>query len=1043
MDISHLNKQQQLAVCSTEGKVRVIAGAGTGKTLVLVNRYAYLVNVLGIDPRNILCLTFTNKAAREMRNRLTDMFGIDIKDSFVGTLHGFCLNFIRENYAQIGLSEGFTVMDREDCVDLAKEILKEKRCAKSFVNEISDWKYSIKNDYITVINNARNQGKGDSFADPKCQFVCRQQEMNMADYDDLLLYTHHIIMSNTGICQEWSDKFDYIMVDEAQDCSIVDWNIINKLSIASGNLFVVGDPDQCIYQWRGAAPRYLVEFKPDIDVVLNENHRSTQNILDVANDVISHNNMRIPKDMFSLTNKGAKPKFYCLQNDNEEGEEIARLIEKEHKNVSFNKMAILYRNSSVSNHIERSLISAKIPYTIWGGVRFYERREIKDILAYLRLITSKDDLSFKRVINVPSRHIGPVSLNKIIQTASEHNVCLLDALPYVVLEMDKKKSLIRFKDDINDLIRLSSTESIVDLISKIVEMFQLKEWYESDEDRIENIEELKRSAVLYMDEMKNQNKQFDLEGFLQDISLYSNVDHEFTNDTVRLMTIHQSKGLEFSCVFLSGLTDGILPSIRAIEEFGYIGMEEERRLMYVALTRAKSKLYLTCAKGFSYYGEKKISRFISEIDQRHLIANTILDDVNNSGEINYTFGVSDVRFIHKPTQTNFSFADNKFLLYEKGDIVRHYKYGVCEFDKYIDNQRCIIIQSSRPINVMIWHLFKVNKDDYNFINGQLVSSELGICKYIIDIDALMCLIEHNGYEYSINKYTLQKVDENSFFKCHRKYSAGDIIQYRNIFGEVAKCELGGIVLHINNNVENDVTLPITTQGIRLVMHPFINKTYWTNDDVELRYLVYRRTEKDEKGILIIGEDENGNERKLRPSSFLSSRYLVLKKNLSLLKKIYEKISKLNALISSNSSQFTKLNNPFIQLDTSQEGDIIRVGTKHFIFVTKKNDNLVCKKLYSQKQLLLTDCNNVEIVAHHYDSMFYKSKNLYYYFDGFRVVGSHLQLAGVIIERGRCKPSYVDIRKINKNNMEVCSEKDFWENCKDKVGYVTYRFKIKK
>ena len=345
MDISHLNKQQQLAVCSTEGKVRVIAGAGTGKTLVLVNRYAYLVNVLGIDPHNILCLTFTNKAAQEMRKRLTDMFGIDIKDSFVGTLHGFCLNFLRENYAQAGLSEGFTVMDREDGLALAKEVLEEMRGARSFVYEISNWKYSIKNDYITIINNARKQGKSDSFSNPKCQFVYRQQEMNMADYDDLLLYTHHILMSNEDICHEWSDKFDYIMVDEAQDCSIVDWNIINKLSFASGNLFVVGDPDQCIYQWRGAAPRYLVEFKSDIDVIINENYRSTQSILNVANDVISNNKLRVPKKLFSIKNEGTKPELFYIQNETKEGEKIAHLIEKEHKIVPYNKMAILYRNS--------------------------------------------------------------------------------------------------------------------------------------------------------------------------------------------------------------------------------------------------------------------------------------------------------------------------------------------------------------------------------------------------------------------------------------------------------------------------------------------------------------------------------------------------------------------------------------------------------------------------------------------------------------------------------------------------------------------------
>ena len=1041
MDISHLNKQQQSAVSSTEGKVRVIAGAGTGKTLVLVNRYAYLVNVLGIDPHNILCLTFTNKAAQEMRNRLSEMFGIDIKGSFVGTLHGFCLNFLRENYAQVGLSDGFTVMDREDCMALAKEVLKEKRGAKSFVYEISDWKYSIKNDYIKIISNARKQGKGDSFSNPKCQFVCRQQEMNMADYDDLLLYTYSILMSNKEICQDWSEKFDYIMVDEAQDCSMVDWSIINKLSSVSGNLFVVGDPDQCIYQWRGAAPRYLVEFIPDVDVILNENYRSTQSILNVANDVISHNKMRVPKDLFSLKDEGAKPELFYLQNANKEGEEIARLIEKEHKIVPYNKMAILYRNSSVSNHIERALISAKIPYTIWGGVRFYERREIKDILAYLRLITSKDDLAFKRVINVPSRHLGPVSLNKIIQTASNHNICLFDALPYVDLKMDKKKSLIKFKDDINDLVRLSCTESIAELISKIVEIFQLNEWYENDEDRIENIEELKRSAVLYMIEMKKQNKEFGLKGFLQDISLYTNVDNEFTNDTIRLMTIHQSKGLEFPCVFLCGLTDVVLPSMRTIEESGNIGMEEERRLMYVALTRAKSKLYLTCAKGFSYYGEMNPSRFLNEINQKHLDIHMDIEDKNTTSGI--TYGISNVGHIQKSVQTNISIINNIFGPYKHGDIVKHYKYGICEFDKYIDSQRCTIVQRTRPINVMVGQLFRINKDNYNFIKGQYVECPgLGVCRYVRDLYALTCIVEHNGHECSVNKYNLQKVDENNFFKYYRKYFAGDIIKYENIFGEVSKCEIGGIKLHLNNNSEDDITLPVATQGIRLVMHPSTNKTYWANDNDELRILAYRKTEKDENGIWIIGEDEKGDEIKLRPSTFLSSNYMVLKKDLALLKKIYEKISKLNVLINSNTSHFSILNDPFKKLDTPQEGDIIRIGTKHYIFIAMRERKLVCKKLSSQKQQLEVTCENMEIVARPNDSMFYKDQNKYYYFNGFRVVGSHLQLAGVIIERGKCKPSYVDIRKISMNNMEICSEKDFWENCKDKVGYVTYRFKIK-
>ena len=343
---------------------------------------------------------------------------------------------------------------------------------------------------------------------------------------------------------------------------------------------------------------------------------------------------------------------------------------------------------------------------------------------------------------------------------------------------------------------------------------------------------------------------------------------------------------------------------------------------------------------------------------------------------------------------------------------------------------------------MVGHLSIINKENYNFIKGQYVECPgLGVCRYVRDLYALTCIVEHNGHERSVSKYNLQKVDENSFFMYYRKYFAGDIIKYENIFGEVSKCDIGGIKLHLNNNIEDDITLSVTTQGIRLIMHPSINKTYWANDNDKLRILTYSKTEKDKNGIWIVGKDEKGNEIKLHPSTFLSSNYMVLKKDITLLKRIYEKISKLNVLISSNPSQFSKLNDPFKKIDSPQEGDIIRIGTKHYVFISMEDGKMVCKKLSTQKQQLEISYENIEIVARPNDNMFYKDKNKYYYFDGFRVVGSHLQIAGVIIERSKCKPSYVDIRKISMNTMEVCSEKAFWEHCKDKVGYIIYRFKI--
>lgn len=618
MDVSFLNTQQQLAVQTTEGKVRVIAGAGTGKTLVLVSRYAYIINELGVDSHNVLCLTFTNKAAKEMRIRLFERFGINISDSFVGTLHGFCLNFLKENYAEVGLAKDFSVMDREDSMALAKEVLNGKRGAKSFINEISDWKHSIKQDYLTIIDNARKQGKDNSFSNPKCQFVSRQQKLNMVDYDDLILYTYSILINNKGICYKWAEKFNYVMVDEAQDCSFVDWEIIYMLSSVSGNLFVVGDPDQCIYQWRGAAPRFLVDFKSDVDIVLNENYRSNQNILDAANDIISHNEMRIPKDLFSHIGEGVKPIFYYEQDEAKEGEKVVSLILGEHKSYSYQQMAILYRNSSVSRNLERALIRHKIPYKIWGGVRFYERREIKDILSYLRLVALKDDLALERIINVPSRHLGPVSLEKIKQTAQKRKVSLFDALSLVKLTGERQDCMAKFKNDIIELMECSKSESIVELINKVVDKFQLKDWYDNDDERIENIKELVHSAMLYVENMQKQNNNAGLKSFLQDVALYTNIDQEFDKESVRLMTIHQAKGLEFPCVFVCGLTDGVLPSRRTLEESGKLGLEEERRLMYVALTRAKDKLYLTDSKGFSFYGEKGRSRFIGEVKKEHL-----------------------------------------------------------------------------------------------------------------------------------------------------------------------------------------------------------------------------------------------------------------------------------------------------------------------------------------------------------------------------------------------------------------------------------------
>lgn len=1028
MDISHLNKQQQLAVCSTEGKVRVIAGAGTGKTLVLVNRYAYIVNELGVDPNHVLCLTFTNKAAKEMRIRLADKFRINIKDSYMGTLHGFCLKFLRENYAEAGLSPHFLVMDREDCISLAKDIIKGKRGAKGFVYEVSEWKYSIYNEYLSIINNARKQGKDNSFSNPIRQFVSRQQELNMLDYDDLILYTYSILRSNKEIECKWAEKFDYIMVDEAQDCSFIDWAIINHISSASGNLFVVGDPDQCIYQWRGAAPKYLVDFKPNTDIVLNENYRSTQSILDVANDIIACNKMRVPKNLYSTIGNSPIPTYFYLQDDIKEGKKIASTILEEHKNIEYGQMAVLYRNSSVSHKIERALINAKIPYTIWGGVRFYERKEIKDILCYLRLITSKENLAFNRIVNVPSRHIGPVSFDVINKVAKEHNTNLFDAISFVNLSGERQKNLVEFQKNINDLIECANKISVTELIGLIVEKFHLNEWYGNEKERLDNIDELKHSAKLYVDEMKKQNKPYSLNSFLQDVSLYTNIDQDFTNDAVRLMTIHQSKGLEFSCVFVCGLTECILPSRRTLEESGEMGLEEERRLMYVALTRAREKLYLTASRGYSYYGENRQSRFISEIRQEHL---TIYADNEST---------KNESCAHKKVGQDI-LTNSIFGPYDKGDVVRHYKYGVCIFDRYIDDNRCIIIQNDKPMDVIVYHLFKINKANYNFVEGQWVEDDkYGRGMFIRDVDALSCIIRSNGQEYYVPKYGLSKVNINDLSKNSKRFKKGDVVKYNNTYIEVYESCKEGMKYHVDDNPKHDGLMQKSECAIRLIMSPVKDCIYWHKDNNVLNLFAYKETTRDSNGILFVGENVNGEKMILTAEDFCKSKYTILKQNVSVLKAIYAKISDEEKRIVKASDEI--INNPLLKSDAILKGDIIKIGNRYFSFLTLEKGKIYCKKLSTNKEFVFSETTSLEIIARPYANMFYKSKNKYFYFNGFRTFASNLCFYGVSVERGKCTTSYIGISQIERKGFSPCSEKEFWENCKDKVGYVTYRYNIK-
>lgn len=630
-----LNTKQQIATETTEGRVKVVAGAGSGKTLVLVHRYAFLVNELGIDPNNILCMTFTNKAASEMKTRIGRLTDSANVNDFVCTIHGFCVKFLRSEIFRIGFPKGFSVIDEADATVIAKQVMEEygldrtKMTAKQFLANVASVKEQ--KEYVGELmvpqllggeKNMQQLASGEMMAtgyeQPFLAFIHRQLKSFALDFSDLINFTIYILKNYEEARSLWQDRLNYIMVDEAQDCNDRDWTIVEILSRKYNNLFIVGDPDQCIYEWRGARPKAFVDFYADSEIILNENYRSTPNILDVANSIISHNRVRIAKDLFTQHDSGRIVMHYHGKSDEDEAEWTARQIGKMLKEgANPDDFAILYRAAYLSRPIEQALMREKIKYTMWGGTRFFERKEIKDAIAYLKLLVTGDDLSFMRIINYPSRKFGKFSLQKLQTIADEHNQPLLTALRMNISTKDFNKAPLRnflsLLDDA-DLFRL--THSISDLFDYMLNNSGLIDELRADEDeeRLENVMELASAIEFYETEHKD-DEDLSLEKYLQDIALYTNADYRKDGAAVKLMTVHQSKGLEFPYVFVGGLTEGIFPNHRAIRERRKTAEEEERRLMYVAVTRAERALFLTESEGFcnAIKGAKFPSRFLTEI----------------------------------------------------------------------------------------------------------------------------------------------------------------------------------------------------------------------------------------------------------------------------------------------------------------------------------------------------------------------------------------------------------------------------------------------
>ena len=657
-----LNEQQKLTVQTTEGYVRVIAGAGTGKTKTLVHRFAYIVNELGVSPSNILCVTFTNKAAQEMKSRLRKLVDFSNVTDLICTYHGLCVKILREDIYRLGYPTQFIIADSEDQKALLKEVFEklniksDRTNYKKVSSKIKYWKQYKKYivEYISTfnkqkqtefINSAKNLNK-EELLNWQCfiEYLNLQKKGFILDFDDLIQFALYLLQQFPEVLQKWQNKLDYIMVDETQDNSTTQWELVDLLQGTHKNLFVVGDPDQCIYEWRGASPTGLISFEdnysPCQTIILNRNYRSSPNILDVANSVISKNENRVPKDLYTTKEMSNKVTHFHGKTEDEEGDYIAKTILKHTENGNkLSDFAILYRSSSISRYIEQALVKNKLSYMVYGGIRFFERKVIKDILSYLRMLDSADDISFKRVINLPSRKLGKVFLSSLQEIADSEKRTLYETLRNHINEPQFNKTgaknFIKLIENTKKQVRLKSLSDIANLI--FVES-GLEKIYrnEGDQDRLDNINELMSSIKLYENDNTNED-DLSLMKYLQDIALYTNLDYKKDSDFIKIMTIHQSKGLEFPIVFVSGLSEGIFPSHRTIRERRKNGLEEERRLAYVAYTRAEKELYLTESEGYNFEMDnyKFPSRFIFEIKSKLLVKKGTLSSELKKSALKY------------------------------------------------------------------------------------------------------------------------------------------------------------------------------------------------------------------------------------------------------------------------------------------------------------------------------------------------------------------------------------------------------------------------
>lgn len=661
MNIEYLNDKQKEAVLADDGPVLILAGAGSGKTSVLTTKIAYLIEEKGVNPKNILAITFTNKAAREMKERIIKMVGSKAYDMQISTFHSFGLRIIKENYEKLGYEKNFTIIDSDDSLTLIKKIMKElnidtTRCNPKFIkNNIS----SCKNEMMSP---SRYKSLAvDDVSEITYKVYEKYQEAlkrnNSLDFDDLLTMPVMLFNKYKDVLDSYQELFKYVFIDEYQDTNEAQYILSKMISAKYKNICVVGDEAQSIYSWRGANYKNILNFEKDYKdakvILLEQNYRSTKMILNAANSVIKNNINKKDKNLWTLNEEGEKIKYIKANDEKDEASYVTKEIkELKNKGVNLDDIAVLYRTNAQSRTIEEGFLNSNIPYRIVGAFAFYSRKEIKDLLAYLKLIyNTKDDISLLRIINYPKRGIGSKTVDNLSMESVLNGTSIFDTI--------KSGKELEFKRQIEEMIDLSNNLSLTETIDMVLNKSGIKKELESEHTleadiRLENLNEFKSISKTFEEESGIAS----LEEFLNEVSLVSDVNEQKNDDTskVTLMTIHAVKGLEFDYVFVIGMEENIFPHVNS--SFEEEGLEEERRLCYVAITRAKKKLYLLNALRRTLFGKTSVnmpSRFISEIDDEYIDKPSIKKE-----------------FVSKLDKTKMFNLDNGLNV---GDNVVHDSYG--------------------------------------------------------------------------------------------------------------------------------------------------------------------------------------------------------------------------------------------------------------------------------------------------------------------------------------------------------------------------------